>query len=74
MLLSSCDDQIMEWGRPAGESEVTTADIPLAIKEVLANYEPVKSYASQYTPNMLVGLGFSAAMYNESASSGTAGP
>lgn len=48
MLMSSCDDQIMEWGKPAGEGEVTSADIPLAVKEALANYEPVKSYASQY--------------------------
>ena len=72
MLLTSCDDQIMEWGRPAGEGEVTTAEIPLAVKEVLANYEPIKTYAAQYTPNMVVGLGFSAAMYNESASTGTA--
>ena len=72
MLMSSCDDQIMEWGKPAGEGEVTSADIPLAVKEALANYEPVKSYASQYTPNMVVGLGLSAAMYNESAASGTA--
>lgn len=69
MLMSSCDDQIMEWGKPAGEGEVTSADIPLAVKEALANYEPVKSYASQYTPNMVVGLGLSAAMYNESATS-----
>ncbi len=40
MLLTACDDQIMEWGRPAGQQPVTTADIPLAVKEVLANYEP----------------------------------
>lgn len=72
MLLASCDDQIMEWGRPAGQGEVTTADIPLAVKEVLANYEPVKTYAAQYTPNMLVGLGLSASMYNESAQKATA--
>ncbi len=72
MLLSGCDDQIMEWARPAGEQPVTTADIPLAVKEVLANYEPIKTYAAQYTPNLLVGLGMSADMYNASASAGTA--
>lgn len=71
-LFSSCEDQIMEWGKPAGEGEVTTAEIPLAVKEVLANYEPIKTYAAQYTPNMKIGLGFSASMYNESASTGTA--
>lgn len=65
MLLTSCDDQIMEWGKPAGENAVTTADIPLAVKEVLANYETVKSYSQQYTPNMLVGLGMGANLYSE---------
>lgn len=72
MLLTACDDQIMEWGRPAGQQPVTTADIPLAVKEVLANYDPIKVYAQQFTPNMLVGVGMSAAMYNASAKDATA--
>lgn len=62
-LLTGCDDQIMEWGRPSNETAVTSADIPLAVKEVLANYEPIKTYSEQYTPNMLVGLGLSASLY-----------
>ena len=37
MLLTGCDDQIMEWGKPDGHADVTTADIPLAVKEVIAN-------------------------------------
>lgn len=65
MLLTSCDDQIMNWGRPAGENAVTSADIPLAVKEVLANYEPIKTYSQQYTPNMLIGLGMGANLYSE---------
>lgn len=72
MLLSSCDDQIMEWGRPDGQQTVTESEIPLAVKEVLANYEPIKTYAQQYMPNTVIGLGMSAAMYNESASTGSA--
>lgn len=62
-LLTGCDDQIMEWGKPAGEGTVTTAEIPLAVKEVLANYEDIKTYSAQYTPHLLVGVGASAAMY-----------
>ena len=38
MLLTGCDDQIMEWGTPEGHFGVTTAEIPLEVKEVLANY------------------------------------
>lgn len=63
LLLTACDDQIMEWGRPAGEEGVTTADIPLAVREAIANYSPVKEYAQQYTPNMIVGIGMSANYY-----------
>lgn len=72
MLLTSCDDQIMDWAKPANQGDVTLEEIPLAVKEVIANYEPVKTYAEQYTPNMIVGLGFSASMYNQSATEGTA--
>ena len=39
MLLTGCDDQIMQWGKPADHADVTAADIPLAVKEVIANYE-----------------------------------
>jgi len=62
-LLAGCDDTKMEWGTPEGHNAVTTAEIPLAVKEVLANYDDIKTYAAQYTPNMLVGLGLGAAQY-----------
>ncbi len=63
MLLTGCDDQIMEWGTPDGEGAVTASDIPLAVKEVLANYSDIKTYAEQYIPNVKVGVGASADMY-----------
>ncbi len=63
MLLTGCDDQLMEWGRPDGENAVTAADIPLAVKEVLANYKDIKTYTAQYTPDIKVGVGASAGMY-----------
>ena len=63
MLLTGCDDQIMQWGKPADHADVTTADIPLAVKEVIANYDNIKDYASQYTPNMVIGIGMGADMY-----------
>jgi hypothetical protein len=40
MLFTACDDQIMEWGRPAGQQPVTMADIPLAVKEVRPTTTP----------------------------------
>lgn len=63
MLFTACDDQIMEWGTPAGHTGVTTADIPLAVKEVIANYSNIKDYAKEYTPNMLIGIGMGADLY-----------
>ncbi len=58
---SSCDDQIMEWKESDGS--VTASDIPLALKEKIANYDYIKTYAAQYTPNMTIGLGLGADLY-----------
>ena len=63
MLLTGCDDQIMQWGKPADHADVTRAEIPLAVKEVIANYDNIKDYAQQYTPNMKIGIGMGAALY-----------
>lgn len=63
MLLTSCDDQIMQWGKPADHADVTKAEIPLAVKEVIANYDNIKDYAQQYTPNMKIGIGMGADLY-----------
>ncbi len=66
MLLTGCDDQIMEWGTPDGHGAVTKAEIPLEVKEVLANYDNIKAYSEQYTPNQVLGLGIGAAIYTNS--------
>lgn len=63
MLLTGCDDQIMEWKTPDGHHGITAADIPIEVKEVLANYDDIKTYAAQYTPQLTIGLGFGADMY-----------
>lgn len=63
MLLTGCDDQIMQWGKPGDHADVTKAEIPLAVKEVIANYDNIKDYAQQYTPNMKIGIGMGADLY-----------
>ncbi len=60
MALASCDDQLMEWGTPDGHGQVTTAEIPLAVKEVIANYDNIKAYAPA---GNLIGIGMGADMY-----------
>ena len=37
VLLTGCDDQIMQWGTPDGHAGVTSAEIPLQVKEVQVN-------------------------------------
>ena len=63
MLLTGCEDQIMEWGTPDGRGAVTKAEIPLQVKEVLANYETLKTYNAQYHPNTILGLGIGKDIY-----------
>lgn len=63
LMLSACDENKMDWGMPADQDKVTIADIPLGIKEKLANYDKIKVYAAQYAPHMSVGLGVGADYY-----------
>ena len=61
--LTGCDDQIMEWGTPEGHTGVTKDEIPLAVKEVLANYDVIKAYAADNHPAMKLGLGIGTSIY-----------
>ena len=63
LTLSGCYDEKMEWGKPDGHGDVNISDIPLALKEKLANYDYIKAYAKQYAPHMTIGLGIGAAQY-----------
>ena len=53
MLLTGCDDNMMNWATPEGHNAVSSAEIPLAVKEVIANYDDIKVYAGQHTPNLI---------------------
>ena len=63
MLLTGCKDQIMEWGTPDGHTGVTKSEIPLAVKEVLANYDNIKTYSAENHPGMVLGLGIGRDIY-----------
>ncbi|MFH6965219.1 endo-1,4-beta-xylanase [Flavobacterium plurextorum] len=45
MILSSCDDNMMEWGKDPEHGEVTGAELPLALVEKISRYEPLKNYS-----------------------------
>ena len=63
MVATSCDDEIMEWGTPEGHYAVSAEDIPLAVQEVLANYDDITNYANTYIPQMIIGIGMGADLY-----------
>ena len=63
LAVSACDDQIMEWKTPDGHGAVTAAEIPLEVKEVLANYDNLKAYAAENRPDMVLGLGVGKDIY-----------
>ena len=57
LAAASCDDDKMEWYTPDGHYPISSADIPLATKEQIANYKDIKVYAAEYMPNALIGIG-----------------
>jgi GH35 family endo-1,4-beta-xylanase len=61
LAFAGCDDQIMEW--QAKDSTIGVADLPLELQEKIANYEPIKTYAQKYHPNLNFALGIGADMY-----------
>ncbi|MBJ2127219.1 endo-1,4-beta-xylanase [Flavobacterium sp. IB48] len=55
MILSSCDDNLMEWGKDPEHGEVTGAELPLALVEKISRYEPLKNY-SDFTLGNGIGI------------------
>lgn len=63
-ITSACDDETMEWKAKGG---VSINEIPLEVKEVLANYDDIKVYAQQYMPGSIIGIGMGVDLYNANA-------
>lgn len=65
MLLSSCDDDKMDWHSPIpeGGSPVSIEELPISNTEELAQYKNIKEYMKQYMPGVPVGIGLTADMY-----------
>lgn len=62
MILASCDDNLMEWGKDPEHGAVTGAELPLALVEKISRYEPLKNYTSMILGN---GIGVDMYMKNE---------
>jgi endo-1,4-beta-xylanase len=59
VALSYCKKD-MEWGRDEMYGEVAAAELPLALREAISRYEPLKNYAKDFP----IGIGMSEDLYN----------
>lgn len=55
LLMSACDDQVMEWRE--SDPTVKPTEIPLKLAETLARYDYLKNYMAEYHPDVKIFLG-----------------
>lgn len=44
ILFSSCDDNLMEWGKDPSHGDIASSELPLELAEKISRYEPLKTY------------------------------
>ena len=57
LLLTACDDNVMEWNEP--DPSVKPTELPMELAEKIAQYDYLKNYMAQYHPDvqLTVGMG-----------------
>ena len=55
LVISSCDDQVMEWRD--GDPTISGSDIPMELAEKISQYDFIKNYMSQYHPGVDITIG-----------------
>ena len=55
LLMSACDDQVMEWRE--SDPTVKPTEIPLKLAETLSRYDYLKNYMAEYRPDARIFLG-----------------
>lgn len=58
LILSSCDDNLMDWEKDPEHGAVTGAELPLELVEKISRYEPLKNYT-----NFVLGNGIGTDLY-----------
>ena len=46
LILTSCDDNKMEWYKDPTHGAVTSSELPLQLAEKISRYKPLKEYLS----------------------------
>lgn len=62
MILSSCDDNKMDWQKDPDHGAVTGAELPLELVEKISRYQPLKTYT-----DFVLGNGIGADLYMSDA-------
>ncbi|WP_428231997.1 endo-1,4-beta-xylanase [Flavobacterium sp.] len=62
MILASCDDNKMDWGKDPDHGAVTGAELPLELVEKISRYQPLKTYT-----DFVLGNGIGADLYMSDA-------
>jgi len=60
LLLTSCDDQIMNWYKDPTHGEISSAELPLALAEKISRYKELNTYT-----NFVLGIGIDLTTYME---------
>ncbi len=56
MSLIACDDSKMEWYKDPSHGEITESELPLQLAEKISRYAALKTYATDFTLGIGVGL------------------
>jgi len=60
LLLTSCDDQIMNWYKDPTHGEIASSELPLGLAEKISRYKELNTYT-----NFVLGIGIDLTMYME---------
>lgn len=60
VLVSSCNDQVMEWGKDPSHGDITEDELPLGLEEKIARYDVLNSYT-----DFTLGVGIGLTLYME---------
>lgn len=58
LVLTSCDEQIMEWGKDPEKGDVSASELPLELAEKITRYDALNTYS-----DFILGNGIGVALY-----------
>ncbi len=56
-IITSCDDEKMNWYKDPSHGEIASSELPLALQEAISRYEPLKAYLPNANFKLGCGVG-----------------